>query len=174
MGVPFIGQIEMFGGNFPPRGWQFCNGQLLAISSNTALFSIIGTIYGGDGETTFALPDLRGRAAIQAGNGPALTPRRMGEKGGSEANSITEQALPAHTHDVAIAADSAQGTRRTVADGTTWAGASEDNYGPGGPGSVAMKSAVSEVKGQGVPVDNMQPWLGCQFIICVQGIYPST
>jgi microcystin-dependent protein len=81
---PFIGEISMFGGNFAPRGWAFCDGQLLAISGNSALFSLLGTTYGGDGRTTFALPDLRGRAPIHAGNGPGLIPRRLGEKGGAE------------------------------------------------------------------------------------------
>ena len=94
---PFIGQVIAFGGNFAPRGWAFCDGQLLAISQNTALFSILGTIYGGDGRTTFALPDLRGRATVHPGNGPGLSSRRLGEKGGSETNTLTTNQLPSQS-----------------------------------------------------------------------------
>ncbi len=97
---PFIGQIMMFGGNFAPRGWALCDGQLLAISSNTALFSIIGTTYGGDGRTTFALPDLRGRASIHPGNGPGLSAYRLGERGGVEDVTLSSRQIPSHNHAV--------------------------------------------------------------------------
>ena len=95
---PFIAEIIMFGGNFAPRGWAFCDGQLLPISQNTALFSILGTTYGGDGRTTFALPDLRGRTAIHPGTGPGLSNRRLGESGGSETNTMTIGQMPSHNH----------------------------------------------------------------------------
>ena len=95
---PFIAEIKMFGGNFAPRGWAFCNGQLLAVSSNTALFSILGTTYGGDGRTTFALPNLRGRVAVHAGNGAGLTNRPLGEKSGTESTTLTISQMPSHTH----------------------------------------------------------------------------
>ncbi len=95
---PFLGQIIMFGGNFAPRGWAFCNGQLMSVSEYSALFSLLGTIYGGDGRTTFALPDLRGRVPIHAGSGPGLTRYHEGRKGGSETNTLTPQQLPAHNH----------------------------------------------------------------------------
>ena len=95
---PFIGQIMMFSGNFAPRGWAFCDGQLLAIAQNSALFSIVGTTYGGDGRTTFGLPDLRGRTPVHQGNGPGLPPVSLGQKGGAASTTLIVQNLPAHTH----------------------------------------------------------------------------
>src|SRR3954466_13993392 len=100
MATPFIGQISLFGGNFAPRGWAFCNGQLLAISQNTALFSILGTTYGGNGQTTFALPNLRGRMAIGAGTGPGLGAVQLGEQGGTSSVTLTLSNLPAHAHTI--------------------------------------------------------------------------
>ena len=100
MSDPFIGEIKMFAGNFAPRGWALCDGQLLAVSQNDALFSLFGTIYGGDGRTTFGLPDLRGRIPIHAGSGPGLSPRRLGAKGGAENVTLTTAQLPAHKHDI--------------------------------------------------------------------------
>jgi len=97
---PFIGEISMFGGNFAPRNWAFCDGQLLAISQNTALFSLLGTIYGGDGRTTFALPDLRGRVPIHSGNGPGLSNYRVGQKGGTETVTLNVTQIPSHNHTV--------------------------------------------------------------------------
>lgn len=97
---PTIAEISMFAGNFAPRNWAFCDGQLLSVASNSALFSLVGTIYGGDGRTTFALPDMRGRTAIHAGNGPGLTPRTIGQRGGSETNTMTINQLPSHTHTI--------------------------------------------------------------------------
>ena len=99
---PFIGQIEQFGGNFAPRQWAFCNGQLLEISSNTALFSILGTTYGGDGRSTFALPDLRGREAIGTGNGPGLNGKRLGEQGGLENITLNVNTMPFHSHQAMV------------------------------------------------------------------------
>ena len=98
MSEPFVGEVRMFAGNFAPRGWAFCDGQLLAVSQNDALFSLLGTIYGGDGRTTFGLPDMRGRVAIHAGSGPGLSPRRLGAKAGSEKETLTVNQMPSHTH----------------------------------------------------------------------------
>src|SRR3954465_13916452 len=113
MATPFIGQISLFGGNFAPRGWAFCKGQLLAISQNTALFSILGTTYGGNGQTTFALPDLRGRVPIHFGQGPGLSSYALGETGGAETTTLTVNELPAHTHAVSPrASNNAQTTNR--------------------------------------------------------------
>ena len=95
---PFLGQIVLFGGNFAPRGWALCEGQLLPISQYSALFSILGTIYGGDGRTTFALPDLRGRAAISSGRGPGLSDRRLGSRSGQEVHTLTTLEMPSHNH----------------------------------------------------------------------------
>ena len=100
MSEPFVGEIRMFAGNFAPRGWAFCDGQLLATSQNDALFSLLGTIYGGDGRTTFGLPDLRGRIPVHAGTGPGLSPRRLGAKAGAEKVTLTVNELPSHTHDL--------------------------------------------------------------------------
>ena len=111
MSEAFIGEIRMFAGNFPPRGWQFCQGQLLSIAQNTALFSILGTTYGGNGQTTFALPDLRGRYPMQPGQGPGLSPRTLGEQGGSETVTLISNQMPAHTH--SHTASGAQGDQVT-------------------------------------------------------------
>ena len=105
MSEPFVGEIRMFAGNFAPRGWAFCDGQLLAVSQNDALFSLLGTIYGGDGRTTFGLPDLRGRIPIHAGTGPGLSPRRLGAKGGAENVTLTVNQMPSHNHGLRASAD---------------------------------------------------------------------
>ncbi|MEX1309383.1 MAG: tail fiber protein, partial [Candidatus Sulfomarinibacteraceae bacterium] len=102
MASPFIGQIQLFGFNFPPRGWAFCEGQLLAISSNTALFSLLGTTFGGDGRTTFGLPDLRGRSAVGVGNGPGLSSVSWGQRSGAENVTLNVNTLPSHTHSAAV------------------------------------------------------------------------
>ncbi|MBD3756388.1 MAG: phage tail protein, partial [Gammaproteobacteria bacterium] len=98
MSEPFVGEIRMFAGNFAPRGWAFCDGQLLAVSQNDALFSLLGTIYGGDGRTTFGLPDMRGRIPVHQGSGPGLSPRRLGSKSGAETETLTVNQMPSHTH----------------------------------------------------------------------------
>ncbi|MEQ9567295.1 MAG: tail fiber protein, partial [Pseudomonadales bacterium] len=98
MSEPFVGEIRMFAGNFAPRGWAYCDGQLLAVSQNDALFSLLGTIYGGDGRTTFGLPDMRGRIPLHAGTGPGLSPRRLGSKSGSEKETLTVNQLASHSH----------------------------------------------------------------------------
>ena len=165
MSEPFLGQITMFAGNFAPRSWAFCDGQLLAISSNSALFSILGTTYGGDGRTTFGLPDLRGRAPMHPGNGPGLSSRRLGEKSGSETNTLTVNQLPSHGHNLASTAE---------ADSTSPVGnllaASDDRNYVSDAGS-AMGAAGNT--GGGQAVNNMQPYQTVNFIIALQGIYPS-
>ncbi len=102
MSEPFVGEIRMFAGNFAPRGWAFCDGQLLAVSQNDALFSLLATVYGGDGRTTFGLPDLRGRIPIHAGTGPGLSPRRLGAKFGTEEETLTVNQLPSHSHTLQV------------------------------------------------------------------------
>src|SRR5262245_64766586 len=118
MSEPFLGEIRMFGGNFAPRGWAFCNGQLLSIAQNTALFSLLGTTYGGDGQTTFALPNLQGRFAMHWGNASGLSPRTLGEVSGTESVTLLTSQLPAHTHPVA--AISADGNTESPV-GAVWA-----------------------------------------------------
>ena len=120
MSEPYVGEIRMFAGNFAPRGWAFCDGQLLAVSQNDALFSLLGTIYGGDGRTTFGLPDVRGRVPVHQGTGPGLSQRRLGSKGGSEDVTLTSNQLASHSHDFnanTALADSEMPTGRVVAQG---------------------------------------------------------
>lgn len=164
---PFIGQIIMFGGNFAPSGWAFCDGQLLAINQYTALFSLIGTTYGGNGETTFALPDLRGRAPIHRGQGPGLSNRALGAKGGSEEYTLGVADLPEHSHDLAIAP--AIGTSPSPVGAAPAISAAEDNiYGAAGAASWATANV-----GGNRAINNMQPFLAISYLIATVGLYPS-
>ncbi len=167
----FIGQIILFAGNFAPRSWAFCEGQLLPISSNTALFSILGTIYGGDGRTTFALPDLRGRFLIGPGNGPGLSSYREGQKTGAIQNYLNVTRIPSHTHAIALngssaAADASDPTGRFMAQPT------EDIYAGSSPASGMSGLSIGNTGGN-LPVNNTQPFLAIYFIICLQGVFPS-
>ena len=168
----------MFGGNFAPRGWAFCDGQLLAINSNQALYSILGTTYGGDGRTSFGLPDLRGRIPIQPGTGPGLSTRKLGERLGSESNSIITNNLPAHTHAGTINASAGDGDSNK-ADGNSLAhagrgGTSPNIYNSGTP-SIGMHANALAIgnTGNNTPVNNMQPVTVVAYIIALQGLYPS-
>jgi microcystin-dependent protein len=172
MSDPFVGEIRMFAGNFAPRGWAFCDGQLLAISQNDALFSLLGTTYGGDGRTTFGLPDLRGRVPIHAGQGPGLSDRRLGQQAGSESVTLTETTLPPHDHPLLASTASAD-----AADpgGRVTAAVTDQNlYGDGllsetlNPGAVTPAGAAEPQ-----PHDNVMPYLCVHFIIALFGIYPS-
>ena len=164
----YIGQIIMFGGNFAPRSWALCDGQLLAISGNEALFSILGTTYGGDGRTTFALPDLRGRFAMHPGNGPGLTTRVLGQKAGSEVHTLP----PFHSHGVAIPASSAEG--ETGQPGGANLAAGEFPALPYGPGNdTNLLPFDTQTAGGGSGIDHVNPFLCVNFIICLQGIFPS-
>lgn len=173
---PFIGQIVMFGGNFAPRSWALCDGQLLAISSNEALFSILGTTYGGDGRTTFALPDLRGRVPVHAGSGPGLTPRTLGSKGGQERVTLTIPELPSHNHIAVAHAENAVGTEQNPKDNMLGATPTQNIYAPitagndkaMGPGSVIVNNT-----GGNQSHNNMQPYCTVNYIICLLGVYPS-
>lgn len=167
---PTIGQITMFAGNFAPRNWAFCDGQLLPISENSALFSILGTTYGGDGRTTFGLPDLRSRVPIHAGRGPGLTERRLGAKGGSETNSLTQNQLPSHSH--SLQGTSEPGTSNSP-DGNIPAVNRDGILHYGSTANVGMGSGSIGETGGGQPVNNMQPYLGINYIIALQGIFPS-
>lgn len=175
---PFIGQVILFAGNFAPRGWAFCDGQLLSISEHQALFSILGTTYGGDGRTTFALPDLRGRAPLHQGSGPGLSHRRLGEKGGSEENTLTVQQMPAHNHTVTgTVRVTDEDASNTEAEGHALSGmATVDIYDEGGFEKELRSGSVTGTTshaGANHSVNNMQPWLGMNFIIALQGLYPS-
>lgn len=165
---PFIGQLMMFGGNFAPRGWAFCDGQLLPIAQYQALFSILGTTYGGDGRNTFALPDLRGRVAMHAGSGPGLTTRRAGESLGQESVTLTDTQIPSHNH--ALNVSNAEGNSSRTADaaiGTSGIFASDV------ASLTTLNAASVGQNGGGLPHDNMQPTLCVNFIIALEGVYPS-
>ncbi|MGR3811674.1 phage tail protein [Jiulongibacter sp. NS-SX5] len=172
MAEPYVGEIRMFAGNFAPRGWAFCDGQLLAVSQNDALFSLFGTIYGGDGRTTFGLPDMRGRIPIHAGSGPGLTPRTVGSKGGSENVTLTEQQLPSHRHPVRISEDIAT---RPFPEGGVLASNAETAafYNQGSSSDSLEKMDGIADTGGSQSHSNLMPFLCINFIVALFGIYPS-
>jgi microcystin-dependent protein len=171
MADPYIGEIKLFGGNFAPQGWAFCDGSLLQISDYDALFSLIGTTYGGDGQTTFALPDLRGRLPIHQGQSPGTSNRVLGQPGGSESVTLLTAQLPSHNH--TALANSSAGNADTPA-GTYWSGsATTPQFVPGDQANTNMNSAAIGSSGQNQPHDNMQPFLAVSFIIALVGIYPT-
>lgn len=170
MSEPFVGEIRMFAGTFAPRGWAFCNGQLLAVSQNDALFSLLGTIYGGDGRTTFGLPDLRGRIPVHTGTGPGLSPRPLGAKGGQEQVTLTVNQLPLHTHSMQASAN--LGGDSSPAGKVPAESPSVALYLEEGP-SVAMDSAAIGSMGGGQSHANLMPFQCINFIIALFGIYPS-
>lgn len=170
MSEPFIGEIRANGFNFAPRGWAFCDGQLLPISQNTALFSLLGTIYGGDGRSTFGLPDLRGRAALHMGTGPGLTPKIIGQKSGAETNTLNVTQLASHTHLLSLPSGSTSGNT-DVATNNVLAQAEEDNY--LNSTNTAMAAGTTGNAGASDAVNNMQPNLVVNFCIALVGLYPS-
>ena len=170
MSEPFVGEIRMFAGNFAPRGWALCDGQLLAVSQNDALFSLLGTIYGGDGRTTFGLPDLRGRIPIHQGTGPGLSQRRLGQKGGAERVTPMANNLASHTHPLQASADAADQTG--PAGNVNAESATIDHY-VSEPLDTNMASTAITTVGGGQAHDSMQPFLCIYFIIALVGIYPS-
>ena len=165
MSSPFVGEIRMFGGNFAPAGWAFCQGQLVAIDQNPALFNLIGTTYGGDGQTTFALPDLRGRLPLHQGNGFVI-----GQLAGEENVTLTTNQLPQHSH--AALADVNAGTHTGPA-GHLWAGSANFPYAAAGTNPTQMAAGSVGVAGGSQPHDNMHPFLAVNFIISLFGIFPS-
>lgn len=170
MSEPFVGEIRMFAGNFAPRGWAFCDGQLLAVSQNDALFSLLGTIYGGDGRTTFGLPDMRGRLPVHAGSGPGLSPRRLGAKAGAENVTLTVNQLPSHNHTPQLSQD--PGVESTPSDQFISSSPTVRVFSPA-PATVTMSnSSVSNVGGSRSHT-NLMPFLCVNFIIALVGIYPS-
>jgi microcystin-dependent protein len=167
MADPFIAEIKMFAGNFAPRGWAFCDGQTLSIAQNTALFSLVGTTYGGDGVTTFKLPDLRGRVPIHQGQGPGLSPYVLGEVSGSESITLTTANLPAHSHPANSTQAQASGTRPAGA-----VPAAGGAYNTASDGSTMNNGFIGNT-GANQPFDNHQPSLCVNFIIALEGIFPS-
>jgi microcystin-dependent protein len=171
MGEPYIGEIRMFGGNFPPAGWAFCNGALMPISENDALFTLIGTTYGGDGQETFGLPDLQGRVPVHAGQGPGLSQNyQLGEKGGVESVTLTAQQVPVHTH--AFVASVAAAASNAPAGQVVAQSAQRAIYTVDATTTNLAASAVSPVGGS-QPHDNMAPYLCISFIISLFGVFPQ-
>ncbi|MEM7185971.1 MAG: tail fiber protein [Bacteroidota bacterium] len=163
--TPFIGQIQAFGFNFAPRGWAKCDGQLLAISQYSALFSLLGTTYGGDGRTTFALPDLRSRSIVHIGNGPGLDNIAWGEKGGATSHTLTIAQLPPHTHEVGVntaAGEEADPSGKHIAN-------SADSFAEDSNANLAAPTSV----GGGQSFNIRNPFLGIEVCIALEGIYPS-
>ena len=168
----FIGEIKMFAGNFAPQGYALCNGQLLQISQHQALFSIIGTTYGGDGQVTFALPDLRGRAPIHAGTGPGLSPRNLGSSGGLETTTLTVNNLPSHSHTVnAISATGNSNSPTGNLPAST--GFLDNEYSNATTPAATMGAGMIGSTGNGQAANNMQPYVTINYIIALQGVYPS-
>jgi microcystin-dependent protein len=168
MGQPYIGEIRMFGGNFAPSGWEFCEGQLMDISTYDVLFNLIGTTYGGDGQSTFALPDLRGRVPIHNGSNGSSS-YTLAQTGGAESVTLTAAQLPSHTH--AMAASTDIGTLATPKNNVTAQSASK-LYRAGNPTVGLNSQSISSVGGS-QPHENRQPYLCVSFIISLYGIYPT-
>jgi microcystin-dependent protein len=166
MSEPFIGEIRIVGFNYPPKGWAFCDGTTLSIAQNQALFSILGTTYGGNGTTTFNLPDLRGRVAAHVGNNITL-----GQQGGEAAHTLTTNELPAHNHAL-MGAIAPQDNNRSP-EGNLLGSSSTANWYSPGPPNAALNAATIGGGGQGQPHDNMQPYLVLPFCIALVGVYPS-
>lgn len=178
-----IGEIRMFAGNFAPKNWAFCQGQLLPISPNTALFSVLGTVYGGDGRSTFALPDLRGRVPIGPGQGPGLSNYVLGDMNGEEANTLTVNQMPSHNHQGVAKVSSGNATQSAATNGAsiatpgTGSGRSfvaTDGFNTSTPDvTLNAESVTTANTGGNQPVNNIQPYLSTYYIICMVGIYPS-
>jgi microcystin-dependent protein len=164
MSSPFIGEIRMFGGNFAPAGWAFCNGALMPISENDAMFNLIGTTYGGDGQSTFALPNLQSRVPVHVGPGFALA-----QSGGVEQVTLTTVQIPAHSH--VPLANSSTGNL-PAPTGAVWAASSLNEYSSNAPGQTMDPAAIGSAGGS-QPHDNMLPFLAINFIISLFGIFPS-
>jgi microcystin-dependent protein len=177
MTQPFVGEIQHFGFNFNPRGWAFCNGATLPISQNTALFSLLGIAYGGNGQTTFQLPNFAGRAGCEQGQGPGLSPRTLGQTFGTNTVTLTGTQIPAHNHGVNSFSQS-DGTKKS---GSPSNGAALSLLTVGVPkpyiatpiNTQFAPNMISPSQGGGLPHENQQPYLGVNFCIALQGIYPA-
>lgn len=170
MGQPFVGEIRMFGGNFAPAGWMFCAGQLLPIAENETLFQLIGTTYGGDGQNTFALPDLRSRVPIHLGTGTDGITYQIAEMGGVETVTLTSQQIPVHTH--SMNASTAVGTLSDPTNNVTGESPSIKPYSAAVPGTPLNASAITPTGGN-QPHNNVQPFQCISYIISLFGIFPS-
>jgi microcystin-dependent protein len=166
---PFVAEIRIFPFNFAPKGWAFCDGQLLPLSQNTALFSLLGTTYGGNGKSNFALPDLQGRAPMHPGQGPGLSLHDLGETGGSETVTLLESEIPSHSHGLRASLDDADLAQpsplRSLAKATA-------NLYAAGPANTAMAPEALPPAGGDQPHNNMMPYLTLNFCIALQGVFP--
>jgi microcystin-dependent protein len=173
MSSPFVAEIRIFGFNFAPRGWALCDGQILPISQNTALFSLLGTTYGGDGKTTFALPNLQGSAPMQQGQGAGLSQRVLGETGGEPTETLLDSEMPSHSHG---AQGIASAGGQSPAPNTTWADANQrgiSEYTASSAQNVPMSPQALSIAGGSQPHNNLMPYLTLNFCIALQGIYPA-
>ncbi len=170
MADPFVAEIRIFAGNFAPTGWAFCNGQLLPLSQNTALFSLLGTMYGGNGKSNFALPDLQGRAPMHQGQGPGLSLRDIGETGGSETVSLLQSEIPVHNHNLMAINDVGDINTPTGNGLARSSGAAV--YAASGPPVTQLSPIAAGPTGSDLPHNNRQPYLCMTFIIAMQGVYP--
>lgn len=179
----YLSMIAMYGCNFAPRGWMMCSGQILNISTNTALFSLLGTTFGGNGQTTFALPDLRGRVPMHWGQGPGLTPRNLGDMSGTESTTMTSNQMPMHTHGATatstLYAETAQSTARNP-EGNMFATPTAPIFAAPDPasnramGAESVQTTVTVAPaGGGQPIPLVQPFLAVTFCICTEGLFPS-
>jgi microcystin-dependent protein len=172
---PFLAEIVMFAGNFAPRGWAFCQGQILPIAQNTALFSLLGTTYGGNGQTTYALPDLRGRVPVGTGQGPGLPSVSLGEVSGEPTHTLIITEMPAHNHAAQAAGHSDPGTSSSPGGGVWATSTSRDNMyintPPNSP--MAANTVTVGIAGGSQPHNNMQPYLVLNYCIAITGIFPS-
>jgi microcystin-dependent protein len=173
MSDPFVAEIRIFAGNFAPTGWAFCDGQLLPISQNTALFSLLGTFYGGDGKSNFALPNLQGSAPIHQGQGAGLTDRFIGESGGEQFVTLIDSEMPAHSHQ---AQANASGNKNTSPVGNVWSTLGSTRTPPplySSAQNTQMSPLALSVSGGSLPHNNMPPYLCLTFIIALQGVFPA-
>jgi len=176
MSEPFVCEIRAFGFNFAPRGWALCDGQILPIAQFSAVFSLLGTTYGGNGTSTFGLPNLMGRAAMHWGNGPGLSSYSWGEVSGTETVTLLQSEMPQHNHMIQVAQAASQSGEATDTPGpTAWLGPSAHNYvnTPGTPLNTQLSPKAISVAGGSQPHNNMQPYLTVNFCIAMEGVYPS-
>ena len=171
MADPFVAEIRMFPFNFPPKGWAFCNGQLLPISQNTALFSLLGTTYGGNGQSNFALPDLSGRAPMHPGQGQGLSLRDLGETGGSDTVTLLQSEIPAHTHQIAVNVNDGPAESNNP-EGKVLGFSNRPLYATALSSATPMSFSTLSTAGGDVPHNNMMPYLAVNFCIALQGIFP--